>query len=776
MSLCVRMIWRDLCARPGRSLLTTIAITIGVCGVVAISLAGRLCIQAQRRAYQHHSQADLVAWVWDADESLIRALEQLPAVTAAERRAVAFTKWRFDGPWMDIELQGVEDFEEVRVNQMAWLEGRPPERGEIALEGSVRQLAPVALGDTIEIRGAEGHITRLKVSGFTRTPYYPSASLMRLAVGYLPASSLRPYLGTRGDNRLLIRLRDPRGSREGEAVAQIQSLLDRRRIPHGELEVRRPEAFTGHRELQTLLRLMAALSALGLLIGAFLVGNTFAALVAEHVREIGILKALGATRGTLVRLYLTGGLIFALAGTGAGIGTGWLAGGTLLRYLGQLLNVEVGPAVPDATTLVLGCLVGLGVSLPGSLLPIWHASRISVREALGGYGIRPETGRRHVGLPFPIWWSLAIRELRRRPLRTSVRVAVVAVAVAGFLSARITEVSLACAIDGLFRIYAADAWVWFDRPVGAAFAAQLRAVEGVSQAEGWEVRTAVVGGETVRLWGLPPETALYGYQLVVGRWFRPGEPDAAVLSLDLAQRQGIRVGDALEVETAGRMRSVGVVGIVRDEAIFGLGDAPTGKLFLPLRTVQQMAGLGDRAGVFAVQVAKDDAQTVESVLAAIERKFRSLGPGSEPARTGVEQAREATRIVSGLLYATVALVALTGAIGITTILWLTVWERSREIGILRTLGAGRGHLVRTLAIEGTVCSLLATAVGAPGGILGARALGGIIGATLIHLPLVVRLTDLLAASLFAWLLSVLAGILPALAVTRWPVSEVLRYE
>lgn len=770
-----RKVWRDLRARSGRSFLTWAGVAIGVAGIVAISLTSRTLLRAQRQAYQHHSQADITVWVWDADASLVRALEQLPSVAAAERRAVAFSKWRAGGHWMDIELQGVEAFDRVQVNQMAWLEGRPPERQEIALEASVRELAPVALGDTIELRGPEGQIWLLRVSGFTRTPYYPSAGLMRLAVAYLPASAVRPFLGTRGDNRLLIRLHDPRALEEG--ATEIRALLDRRRVPHGELELRRPEAFTGHRELQTLVRLMAALAAMGCLIGAFLVSNTFAALVSEQVREIGILKALGATRGTVVRLYLEGGAFFAGTGTLAGIALGWLVGWQLLRYLGKLLNVEVGAPRLDPVSLGLASAIGIGITLPSALVPVWRASRISVRDALGGYGIRPE-GRPggRTGRALPIWWWIGLREIRRRPARTVVRVAVAAVAVAAFLSTRITEASLHRAIRDLFHIYAADAWVWFDAPVGAGFAAELRTIPGVAAAEGWEVRWAVVGGESVRLWGLPPQTRLYRYELAGGRWLLPGEPDTAVVSLDLARRQQIRLGDTLEVETEGRMRPVGVVGIVRDEAIFGLGDAPTGKVFLPLETVQQMARSEDRIGVFAVQCVDPDDAQVERVLAEIERKFRALGPGTEPARTGVEQAQDATRIVGGVLYGTVALVSLTGALGIANIQWLTVWERLREIGVLRSLGAGRRHLARIFAVEGAICGALAALAALPTGILGGRGLAAVIGATLIHLPLVVRAADLAWAALFALGLSVVAGVVPAIGAARWPVGEVLRYE
>ncbi|MGB9723069.1 MAG: ABC transporter permease [Chloroflexia bacterium] len=766
--------WRDLRVRPARSLLTLVGILIGVAGVVAVVMAGRTLAWAQRQAYQHHSQADITVWVWNANESDVRALEALPGVAAAERRAVAYTQWRAGDRWLDIQLEGLERFEDVRVNQMTLLEGRFPGRGEIALEGSARDLAPLRLGQPIEVRGPAGEIVRLTISGFTRTPYYPAARILRLTVGYVPAATVRPFLGTRGDNRLLIRLENA-GQRD-EMRAQIENLLDRRRLPRGTLEVRDPEAYTGHRELQTLLRLMTALSILGVVISAFLVTNTLAAVVAEEVREIGILRALGATRWQVLRVYFRTGLAYALTGTPLGLLAGHLGGRWLISYLGYLLNVDVGPFALDPVAGGLGVLVGLGVTVPAALFPAWRGSRITVRQATTGYGIRAESPRFLSRRFLPPLWALPLRNLARRPGRSLTTLLVVAVAVAAFLSARITLASLEHSIVALFGVYAADAWVWFEAPVGAGFAAQLHTVPGVEAAEGWDISYCILGGERVRLWGLPARTALYRYDLVAGRWYLPDEAQAAVLSLDLAQRQGYKVGDGVNLEIAGEEFRFGVVGIVRDEAIFGLGDAPLGKVFLPLEVVQRIYGQWWGVSFFALEVEHNDREDLNAVLAEIERKFRTLHPTTEAMYVGYDQAREGTRIVGGLLNAMVAIVSGVGVVGILNTQTLNVLERRREIGVLRALGARWTHLWRFFLLEGAVLGMLGLALGVPAGWALAQGLVSIISAALITLRFTFLPVDVIWSLFFALLLSSLGGLLPALAAAQLRPVEVLRYE
>ncbi len=775
MTILLLKAWRDLRVRPARSLLTLAGIVIGVAGVVAVVLTGRTLTWAQRQAYQDQSQADVTIWVWDADANVVRALAAIPGVAAVERRAVTFTKWRVESRWLDVELQGVEDFADVRVNQMELLQGRFPGRGEIALEVSARDLLPVNVGQEVEIRGPEGAIRRLVVSGFTRTPYFPSAGLMRLTVGYVPAGEVRPYLGTRGDNHLLVRLAGL--ERREDTVSQITALLDRRRVPQGTPTVRDPDVFTGQRELETLLQLMTVISILAAVVSAFLVTNTLAAIVAEEVREIGILKALGAGRRQVLRVYLWTGLVYALLGTPVGLVVGHVGGWRLSAYLGYLINVNVGSFRPEPLAMGLGIVIGLGVTLPASLLPAWLGSAVTVRQAIQGYGIRAESETsvlRRVALP-PLW-AFSLRNLFRRPGRSVTTVLVTAVALAAFLAARLTQSSLDTSVDLLFNIYAADVWIWFEEAVGADFDASLRTVPGVEEVEGWSISNCILGGERMRLWGLPAQTALYRRDLVAGRWYEPGEYDAAVLSLDLAERQDRGVGEAAEIEIGGRMREFGIVGIVRDEAIFGLGDAPIGKVFIPLEVVQQMMGQRGSVSFFSLELSRHDRASVDTIIAEVERKYRSLRPVTEPLYVGYDQARDGTRVVAGLLYAMAAIVGAVGVTGVLNTQTLNVLERRREIGVLRVVGALRGHLLRFFLVEGLVLGGLGFLVGVPAGWGVAQVLVGIISAALITLKFTVVPLDLLLGLLVALFLSAFGSLLPALAAAQLRAVEVLRYE
>ncbi|MCI0520070.1 MAG: FtsX-like permease family protein, partial [Chloroflexi bacterium] len=133
------------------------------------------------------------------------------------------------------------------------------------------------------------------------------------------------------------------------------------------------------------------LGALGLLMGAFIILNTFRTIVAERRRDIGMLRAIGAERGTVAWIILLEGLIQGVIGAAAGLVLGYLFARLLLAavspILRQFLNLPFN-AIPIQPGLVaVSILAGVGVTLLASWLPAYSASRLSPLEAL-----RPAVG------------------------------------------------------------------------------------------------------------------------------------------------------------------------------------------------------------------------------------------------------------------------------------------------------------------------------------------------------------------------------------------------
>ncbi|MEM5775116.1 MAG: FtsX-like permease family protein, partial [Anaerolineaceae bacterium] len=147
------------------------------------------------------------------------------------------------------------------------------------------------------------------------------------------------------------------------------------------------------------------LGVMGLLMGGFIIFNTFRTIVAERRRDIGMLRSLGATRKTILGMFLFEGLLQGIVGTAAGILAGYLvAYGITIGIspvLEKFLNISSSRPVITPQVLVTSIVMGIGVTLLAGLIPARQASRITPLEALRP-GIGQVSWKQMTGFSF---WS-----------------------------------------------------------------------------------------------------------------------------------------------------------------------------------------------------------------------------------------------------------------------------------------------------------------------------------------------------------------------------------
>jgi len=132
---------------------------------------------------------------------------------------------------------------------------------------------------------------------------------------------------------------------------------------------------------------------IALLVGAFLIVNTFQMLVAQRTRELGLLRALGASRRQINRSVRTEALLLGVIGSTLGIGAGFgLASALIVLMRGAGLNMPAGHLAFEASTPIAGYAVGILVTLAAAWMPARRAARISPMAALRDAGV-PEDRR-----------------------------------------------------------------------------------------------------------------------------------------------------------------------------------------------------------------------------------------------------------------------------------------------------------------------------------------------------------------------------------------------
>jgi putative ABC transport system permease protein len=142
---------------------------------------------------------------------------------------------------------------------------------------------------------------------------------------------------------------------------------------------------------------------LALFMGGFIIFNTFRTIVAERRRDIGMLRALGANRRTIIGMILAEGLLQGLIGTGLGLLLGYLLGAGIIKLIGPIMskfvNLTLGAPVVSPVQLIVATVLGVGVTVLAGLIPALNASKLTPLEAL-----RPTTAeaqyKRQAGFGF----------------------------------------------------------------------------------------------------------------------------------------------------------------------------------------------------------------------------------------------------------------------------------------------------------------------------------------------------------------------------------------
>ena len=771
---------RDLQRRPLRTILTVVGVLLGVAGVVAISFTGRNLALAQRQTYASTKQPDITAFVSNLSPTLVGLIERRDNVSVVDTRSVQYTRMSVGGNWVSTRLVGVSSFTDATLSSLELVSGRYPDRGEVVFDITATKLANLRLGDLVALQPDAGATTSYAtISGFVRAPATIDASILNQATAFMPDHDLLKILGQQYDNYLMLRVDQPqRASQTGNDIA---GFLDKRGIPHGGFTVRDPNSFTGSRELETLLLLLRVFSYVGAALSSFLVANTIAAVMIEESRQIGIIKALGGTRWTAMRTYLTFAAIVGVAGGTIGWGIGLVGGRALSVYLAGLSGLVLPAFALSTRELMLALAVGLLVTLSSAAIPAWFSARKRVAPLIASVGVTTDFQRgliQRVTGPLgrtTAMTAIGLRNLVRRPVRAWITLGLVAIAVATFLATQAVSASVNTTVDHLYALYGADGWIYFNRYLNIDFGQVLDQQPSVIHAEPWGNTGGSLGSVRTDVWGMPAGTQIYTPRVISGTWLRESNPVGAVLTSNLAAKINAKVGDIRTLDVGTTSTLVEVVGIVNDSSTY-LGATTTGKLFLRIEDLQTIAHVQSLASLFALKLTDSQPSAVDTELRQLEEQFRQYGPQTLATYQDQASSRQAIDILTLMLNAMVVIIGVVGLAGIANTLIINLTERRREFGVLRALGATAFHLIRLVMSEALGIAAAGCLIGIAVGYPLARYFVYLTGTQLFQLdfslsPMTILLTLAVALAATA---AVSTG--PGLIAARIRPIVVLRYE
>ncbi len=795
-----RKVWRDLFVHRTRSALAVLSIGIGV---VAIGVTGgtrQILSEDLAAAYAAINPASATIQAFSTfDEQIVEVARHMHGVREAEGRTSLMVRMRIgEGDWRNVQLVAVSDYEHVRIDKVKPAAGAwpPPERG-ILIERSALPLTGARIGDVVRLKFPGQPERSLTVAGTAHDIYALLYTLDGLPWVFVTEETLRWLGGPSGITELRFVAEDPRDRQAVERIAaELRDRIERSGIPVMLTSMPEPGKHPLDSTIQAILLILAALGALSLVLGALLVTNTISALLSEEVRLIGVMKAVGAQRGQLAMMYLGTVLLFGVAALLLALPLSFVGTRLFADYMAGLLNFDLSHPRLPSSVVVAQVAVALVVPVLAALYPILAGTRITVREAISLYGLgKGRFGRARLDrwleririLPRPV--TLSLRNTFRRKGRLALTVATLGTGSLIVLSILNVRAAALLTLDSILRLWGYDLMLQFSQSRRSDMLVQeaLR-VPGVTYAEPWgwgaahwpdsdDAAADTLYGYVMPIFVFAPpaSTRLLAPTILAGRWLLPADENALVVNTKIVSQKGnLAVGDWLHLRMAGRDTTWRVVGVVRDVGLMPLA-------YANYPYYARVLGESGRASTLAVQTAASDAAGQLRTARALEDHLGRLGLPISLVSLAQEERAEAQqlfRIVLVLLLVMAFVVALVGGLGLMGAMALNVIERTREIGVMRAIGAMHLDLVRIFVTEGLIVGLLSYGISLLGAVPISWLLATRLGQALLDAPLPLTFD---ARGAMVWLILVLfvsaaASLWPAWRAAQISVRESLAYE
>jgi putative ABC transport system permease protein len=851
ISLAARYLW----GRKLRSFLTTLAIVIGVMVIFGMGiLIPTMMSGFQKSLLSLSGQVDMTITHKTGEGFSTSVLNRVKGVDGVAVVAGSISRpinipanfYGRDSTVTGLTVVGVDPVAGPQVRDYSLTQGRFLKTDDVdaaVIATSLADALGLKLGDILRLPTTEG-VARLVIVGLR--PGRPSLGNEEVQVTLAEAQRLLDMPGL--VNMVEANLASKDTTVREAVIQQVQTQLGKTYNINA--------LSSGSELIGTLGAAQAAFSMIGILtlfMGGFIIFNTFRTIVAERRHDIGMLRAIGASRGTIVGLILTEGLVQGVVGTAIGLAMGYLMGVVVTAGMSdmyrQLMNIQLGSPVVEPGLILLSVLLGVGVTLLAGLLPAVSAGRVTPMEVLrpslgeafqrvgritsvvgavmviaallclfsANYGlvmlggllflvglvlvapalIRPVANGFSVAIALVFakegTGDLAQGNITRQPSRSAITASATMIGLAIVVGAGGLMWSLSDSTVGMFRKSMASDYllvppsiaIW-KGDVGASqsLSNKIRSVPGVGTVSTLRFAQSTIptsgargtGEMTFSVLGIDPVT----YPEVGGMDFQEGDPRTAYAALDqgrnifingiLAVQAGLKMGDTVTLSTPQGQKDYNVIAVAGDVVNMKVNTA-----FISQTNLK--ADFNKSEDIFyQINLAQGaDEAAVDQRLKAIVAdypQFRLVATRQYLA----EFSTQFDALFAGV-YVLLAVLSLPSLIAILNTLTIGVLERTREIGMLRAIGAARGQVRRMVIAEALLLAAIGTAFGLLAGLyLGYVLVEGINATGIFKMQYTFPLTGVLAATAAGLIFGVLAAIIPARQAAKMEIIRALRYE
>ena len=798
-----RKVFSDLWGNRIRTLLVVASIAVGLFAVGMIATINSYLTTDMTESYAAVDPANIQVAVSSFDTDTVDAIKNVPGVSDANGvRLVGMRLKTGPDQWISVTLVAIPDFNKMTINRVRQVQGQwPPADHEVVFDLHKLPDANANISDLVEIKlPGETKTRQLKFVGTVQDQTIGSSGggggyFLAPLQGYITYDTLEWLDQPKQLNELYATVAsDLNDEQHIRAVADKVSkkLEDNKHMVLNSL-VRRTVDHPNSVYVQAMSGVLFMLGFLVVFLSTFLITNTLSGLLRQQTEQIGVMKTVGARSGQIIGIYVVLILSFSLIALIISMPVSGQIGYQFARILGTQLNFNVHGYRTVPLAILLQIVIALVVPLAAGIVPIIQGASVTVQEAFNGSSAASGEQKR-------AWIGMISRNIRilSRPMLISLRntfrrkgrlfLTLVTLTLGGaiFIATFNVRASMTDYIKRLSKYFVADVSLNLEHPYRMNRVEQdILNVPGVAMVEGWAgarvelLQADDTPGESVRLVAPPVNSKLIQPIVTKGRWILPGDQNAITLNeLFLSKFPNLKIGDTLRLRVNGQKTNWIVVGFFQ---FAGKSGGYIG--YANYNYLSQLIHAPDQASTYEIvttgqnhtfQGQKEEGQLVENYLDKLGYHISDVSAGNNT----LNSASSGLNTLIAFLLVMAVLSAIVGSIGLTGTLSMNVMERTREIGVMRAIGASDFTVMKLVIVEGVIIGGASWIFGSLLAFPISNVLWAAISIAVFNASSSFTLspTGFLIWMVLVLVLSVLASVIPARNAARLTIREILSYE
>jgi len=800
MSVIWQKVWSDLWNNKVRTILAVLSIAVGVFAIgVTFGMSDQL-LSGMDAAHQASIPAHFtIAVTKDVDETIVNRLKKIDGVddiALGNFKAIRY-KIKPEDEWDTAWLISREDYEKQEYELLPLKAGEWPEGNRIGIERLSSQYFGLELGDTVYFE-VDDRPKERRISGKLRHNFVPPPAFGGPAVFFTDEEGMELFGTAKGEyNQIIVRVTPYSPELAHEVASEIKDRLSKEKIGVAVTIFQDPNKHWGRSVMEGINLVLQVMAVVSLGASVVLVFNTLTGIITQQTNQIGILKAIGGTQGKIIKVYLAAVLVYGSLSLLIALPLGAILAFGITQYFLNLFNIDYEQFRYSVQAFELQFIAALAVPVLAALWPILSGTAITVREAISSYGIGGDFGStqldrfvERVGQKFmSAPYAVTLGNMFRRKGRLLLTQGVLILAGAMFLAVMSLSSSLNLTLDNIFGKLKFDFVVSFDdyeRVDRTLAIAQNQ--PGVEYAEVWfehgasllkEGQRLKEAGLGAQLIGIPNGSDLFRPDLLVaGRWLEPKDGPAIVIRKDTAEDNNINIGDTVILDL-GELGDAEwqVVGFYQN-VLSGIGE--TDPIYANLDAVFRATKQYNEGSQIRVQTRYHNPVYVDEVTTQLKDLYeaKSLDVSESLIKHDLRSNVDSQfAIIISMLLLLAVLMGLVGGIGLMGTLSISVVERTREIGVMRAIGAKTLTILGMFMMEGVLQGLMSWVIVIPISFVLGKPMANALGMALFDATLDYQYNY---SAVLVWLviilvISTLASILPARNATLISVRDSLAY-